>query len=83
MKSPLRILHLEDDVRNVELVRETPRIETEANFLASLEQSGFDLILADYYPFLRSTVSSALKAVQVAAYTSDLRFRHLGRRIGD
>ena len=63
MKSPLRILHLEDDVRNVELVRETPRIETEANFLASLEQSGFDLILADYSPFLRSTVSSALKAV--------------------
>src|SRR3984893_6811226 len=58
MKSPLRILYLEDDPRDAELVQETlasdgirchiTRVETEADFIASLEQGGFDLILADY-----------------------------------
>src|SRR5271157_1581525 len=58
MKSLLRILHLEDDPRDAELVQETlandgischvTRVETEADFVASLEQGGFDLILADY-----------------------------------
>jgi PAS domain S-box-containing protein len=58
MKSQLRILHLEDDPRDVELVQETlaidgirslvTRVETEADFVASLRQGGFDLILADY-----------------------------------
>ena len=58
MKSPLRILHLEDDPRDAELVQETlasdgiscqvTRVETEADFIASLEQGSFDLILADY-----------------------------------
>ena len=58
MKSPLRILYLEDDPRDAELVQETlasdgimchvTRVESEADFLASLEQGGFDLILADY-----------------------------------
>src|ERR1700751_380328 len=58
MKSPLRILHLEDDSKDAELVQETlaidgirchvTRVETEADFIASLEQSGFDLILQDY-----------------------------------
>src|ERR1700676_1894095 len=58
MKSPLRILHLEDDPSDAELVHETleadgischvVRVETEANFTASLEQGTFDLILADY-----------------------------------
>src|ERR1700682_3478379 len=58
MKSPLRILHLEDDPSDAELVHETleaagigcdvARVETEANFIASLEQGSFDLILADY-----------------------------------
>ena len=58
MKSPLRILHLEDEPRDAELVWETlasagischvTRVETEADFRASLEQGGFDLILADY-----------------------------------
>jgi PAS domain S-box-containing protein len=58
MKSPLRILQLEDDPRDAELVREklaldgkaceVTRVETEADFIASLEQGGFDLILADY-----------------------------------
>jgi PAS domain S-box-containing protein len=58
MKSQLRILYLEDDPSDVELVQETlaindircdvTRVETEADFIASLEQGGFDLILADY-----------------------------------
>src|ERR1700726_5357457 len=60
MKSPLRILYLEveDDPRDAELVQETlasdgimchvTRVESEADFIASLEQGGFDLILADY-----------------------------------
>src|SRR5271165_4442770 len=58
MKSPLRILYLEDDPRDAELVHEmlasdgigchVTRVETEADFSASLQQGDFDLILADY-----------------------------------
>lgn len=58
MKSPLRILYLEDDPQDAELVQAmleaegvvclVTRVETQAEFLASLEQDGFDLILADY-----------------------------------
>jgi PAS domain S-box-containing protein len=58
MKSPLRILYLEDDPGDAELVLETlasdgiecqvTRVEIEADFIASIEQGGFDLILADY-----------------------------------
>jgi DNA-binding NtrC family response regulator len=58
MKSPLRILYLEDDPGDAELVQETlavediacqlTRVETEADFITSLRESGFDLIFADY-----------------------------------
>ena len=58
MNSPLRVLYLEDDPTDAELVQETlaiegiqcqvTRVETEADFVASLEQGGYDLILADY-----------------------------------
>jgi PAS domain S-box-containing protein len=58
MKSQLRILYLEDDPRDAELIQEAlavdgitchaTRVETEADFIASLEQGDFDLILADY-----------------------------------
>src|ERR1700676_1135974 len=58
MELPLRVLHLEDDPRDAELVQETletggivchvRRVETQADFIESLEQGGFDLILADY-----------------------------------
>src|SRR6202790_112301 len=58
MKSQLSVLHLEDDSRDAELVRETLEaegischvtcVETEAPFIAWLEQGGFDLIFADY-----------------------------------
>jgi PAS domain S-box-containing protein len=58
VKSPLRILYLEDDPQDAELVQAMleaegvvcliTRVETQPDFLASLEQDGFDLILADY-----------------------------------
>ncbi|MGJ5815841.1 sigma 54-interacting transcriptional regulator [Paludibaculum fermentans] len=58
MTAPLRILYLEDDLTDAELVRayldsadidcEITRVETENAFTASLEEGGFDLILADY-----------------------------------
>jgi PAS domain S-box-containing protein len=58
VKSPLRILYLEDDPQDAELVQAmlegegvtclVTRVETQQDFLASLEQDGFDLILADY-----------------------------------
>jgi len=58
MKSPLRILYLEDDPKDAALVQETlvtdgiscqvTRVETEADFITALKKGGFDLILADY-----------------------------------
>jgi PAS domain S-box-containing protein len=58
MKSQLRILYLEDDPKDAELVRETlategiscqvTRVETEIDFIGSLKRGCFDLILADY-----------------------------------
>ncbi|MGD1092923.1 MAG: sigma 54-interacting transcriptional regulator [Bryobacteraceae bacterium] len=58
MRPPLRILSLEDDPKDAELTQETLesdniechfiRVETEADFITSLEQGAFDLIFADY-----------------------------------
>src|SRR6202040_4389700 len=58
MESPLRVLQLEDDPRDAELVQETleaggvscevTRVETETDFVASLKENQFGLILADY-----------------------------------
>src|SRR6202171_6532420 len=58
MAYPLRILSIEDDPKDTELIRdllqteeiacEVTRVDTEAALLASLEQGGSDLILADY-----------------------------------
>lgn len=58
MKAPLHVLHLEDDPRDTELIRDileaegivshVTRVETQTDFIASLERGGFDLILADY-----------------------------------
>ena len=57
MSAALRILYLEDDVTHVTLVRDTlardqiasvvSRVETEPEFRAALQHSGFDLILSD------------------------------------
>src|SRR5437773_7495448 len=58
MKSPLRILHLEDDVIDTELlqatlemnqvVAEVNRVETREQFLNALEGGGYDLVISDY-----------------------------------
>jgi PAS domain S-box-containing protein len=58
MRNSLRILSIEDDPKDTELIRdllgtegivcEVTRIDTEAALLASIEQGGIDLILADY-----------------------------------
>jgi len=57
-KSSFRILYLEDDRTDVELVRERLQdeglpcniihVETQADFVAALNGGGFDVILADY-----------------------------------
>src|SRR5882672_8439513 len=58
MKPPLRILHLEDNPTDAELIQailetegiicDVTRVDTQADFFASIEQGGFDLILTDY-----------------------------------
>jgi len=58
MKSQLRILHLENDVADSDLLRarlaldnvnvELDRVETREQFLRALERGGYDVIIADY-----------------------------------
>ncbi len=58
MKPSLRILYLEDDRNDVELVRaalegegfgcDVTNVETRTDFIAALEKDAFDIILADY-----------------------------------
>src|ERR1700731_357917 len=58
MPHPLRILSIEDDPKDAELIHdlletegivcEITRVDTEAALLAAVEQGGIDLILADY-----------------------------------
>jgi signal transduction histidine kinase len=58
MKSPLRILHLEDDPNDAALVQSTLEVEgivcattcaqSRHEFVAALEQDGIDLILSDF-----------------------------------
>ena len=58
MSSPLRVLHLEDDVRDTELIQATleaegiaaelTRVETEQDFFSALGRGDVDLVLADY-----------------------------------
>jgi PAS domain S-box-containing protein len=58
LRHPLRILSIEDDPRDAELIQdlleteglvcEVTRVDTQAALVASLEQGGIDLILADY-----------------------------------
>ena len=58
IRPPLRILSIEDDPKDTELIQdlletegivcEVTRVDTEAALLASIEQGGIDLILADY-----------------------------------
>jgi PAS domain S-box-containing protein len=58
MRDPLRILSVEDDPKDAELIQdllekegivcEVTRVDTEAALVASIERGGIDLILADY-----------------------------------
>jgi CheY-like chemotaxis protein len=58
MKSPLRILHLEDDANDASLVQaaleaaaipnQTICVEGRHDFVSALERGGFDLVLSDY-----------------------------------
>jgi PAS domain S-box-containing protein len=58
MPQPLRILSIEDEPKDAELIKDLletegivcdiTRVENQADFLASLKQGGIDLILADY-----------------------------------
>src|ERR1700687_2647282 len=58
IRQPLRILSVEDDPKDAELIQdllategivcEVTRVDTEAALLASVDQGGIDLILADY-----------------------------------
>src|SRR6202795_790497 len=58
MRHPLRILSIEDDPKDTKLIQdlletegvvfEVTRVDTQAALLASVEQGGIDLILADY-----------------------------------
>ena len=58
MKKPIRILHLEDNPADAEIVNvalksglagfQIEHVKTEQSFVSALERNGFDLILADY-----------------------------------
>jgi two-component system cell cycle sensor histidine kinase/response regulator CckA len=59
MKSPLNILHLEDDLNDAQLVQgaldaggitsDMRRVQTRDEFVSALERGGIDLILSDFY----------------------------------
>ncbi|SCK08405.1 PAS domain S-box-containing protein [Variovorax sp. HW608] len=63
LDSPLRVLHLEDDPRDAEMIQsaleagglvfDVHRVETQRDFCAALTKGGLDLILADFplHPF--------------------------------
>jgi PAS domain S-box-containing protein len=58
MRPPLRVLSIEDDPKDADLIKsllesdgivcDITRVENQADFLTSLKQGGIDLILADY-----------------------------------
>ena len=86
----MRILHLEDDPKDAELIQATlegegiacdiTRVDTRAAFRTSLEQGGFDLVLADY------TLSGldGISALKVAKEVSpDMPFIFVSRTLGE
>ena len=90
MTDPLRILLLEDDLSDAELIQElievdhliceVTRAQTRAEFLDALENTGIDLILADYkLPSFDGL--SALKLAQSAR--PDLPFIFVSGTIGE
>ena len=90
MDSVLRVLHLEDDVTDTELVRATleaeglqnqlTRVQTENDFIAALKHGTFDVVLADY------TLPSfdGLSALRIARQeTPDLPFIFVSGTLGE
>jgi PAS domain S-box-containing protein len=90
MNTPLRVLHLEDDVRDTELLQaaleaegvpsELIRVETEHDFVAALKRARLDLILADY------TLPSfdGLSALRLAQeYAPDVPFLFVSGTLGE
>ncbi len=86
----MRILHLEDDPKDAELIQATlegegiacdiTRVDTPAAFRTSLGQGGFDLVLADY------TLSGldGISALKVAKEVSpDMPFIFVSRTLGE
>src|SRR6266550_967740 len=90
MNFPLRVLHLEDDARDTELVQaalegegiqsELTRVEREEDFLAALKRESLDLILADYsLPSFDGL--SALKIAQ--EHAPDVPFIFVSGKLGE
>src|SRR5437016_13372101 len=90
MTSPLRVVHLEDDIRDAELVKATleaegihseqRRVENEQEFLGALTQGNVDLILADY------TLPSfdGLSALKIAQqHAPDVPFIYVSGTLGE
>jgi PAS domain S-box-containing protein len=86
----VRVLHLEDDPNDAELVKsalsedglacEITRVSTERHFREELQRSGFDLILADYkLPSFDGMAALAL----ARSMTSDIPFILLSGTLGE
>jgi signal transduction histidine kinase len=90
MSSPLRILYLEDNLADAELVHETldgdgiacevTRVEAEGEFRAALRRGGFDLILADY----TLPAFDGLSALEIARqHRADVPFIFVSGTLGE
>jgi signal transduction histidine kinase/FixJ family two-component response regulator len=90
VNTPLRILLLEDDAHDAELIHElleadhficqVTRVQTRAEFLAGLEDSGIELILADY----KLPSFDGLSALKLALSTRpDLPFIFVSGTLGE
>ena len=90
MKSPLHILHLEDDpndaaliqltLKNGGIVCTTIRVENQEDFVAALEQGCFDLIISDF----SMPVFDGLSALKIAhAEKPDLPFIFVSGTLGE
>jgi signal transduction histidine kinase/CheY-like chemotaxis protein len=90
VKSPLRVLLLEDNVRDAELIQELLEadhfvcevtcVQTRAEFVAGLENAGIDLILADYKLPSFDGLSALKLALDVRA---DLPFIFVSGSLGE
>jgi PAS domain S-box-containing protein len=90
MNPPLRVLHLEDDSQDAELMRATleaegiqaelTRVETEQDFVAAIKEKDVDLILADY-----SLPSfDGLSALKIAReHATDVPFIFVSGKLGE